>query len=270
MQAAPGSDEELVANFLRGREERRFRLLCALRDTILSVTAGSREPAVGTVKLGWWRQELGRLAAGEPRHPLTTALQPVLCPDSPYVSWLEEFVICAESMARREAPDSVDALRLHCFRREGVALTLAAAADGGAIDDDPRRRAARHAGIAWGLAKTAAALSGGRQLFLLPGDLAAEAGLDDIPAGRWPEQPGFRHAVERLAAAGLDELARARNEIASASAVTAIVAGVSEAQLRARSRSARRQAHPLQLLWRAWRAGRRHARTAVIRNQESP
>ena len=269
-RAAPGSDEELVANFLRGAGERRFRVLCSLRDTILATTVQGREPAVGTVKLDWWRQELGRLAAGEPRHPLTRALQPELDADSPYLPWLEELAICAESLGRREAPDSVDGLRLHCFRREGPILTLAAAPGGDAAEDNPRRTAARHAGIAWGLAKSTAALADGRQLFLLPQDLAADAGLQDVPAGRWPEHEAFRRAVERLAEAGLDELARARDEVASASPVTALVGAVSEAHLSARRRGAGRSAHPLQLLWRAWRAARRQARIATIPTQEPP
>lgn len=269
-RAAPGSDEELVANFLRGAGERRFRVLCSLRDTILATTVQGREPAVGSVKLDWWRQELGRLAGGEPRHPLTRALQPELDADSPYLPWLEELVICAESLGRREAPDSVDGLRLHCFRREGTVLTLAAAPDGDAADDNPRRTAARHAGIAWGLAKSTAALADGRQLFLLPQDLAADAGLQDVPAGRWPEHEAFRRAIERLAEAGLDELARARHEVASASAVTALVGAVSEAHLSARRRAAGRSAHPLQLLWRAWRGARRQARMATPPTEDQP
>ena len=264
-QLAPGSDEELVANFLRGDAERRFRLLCGLRDTILRAPGQSRDPAVGAVKLEWWRQELARLTAGEPRHPLTTGLQRLLPDDSPYLPWLEELLICAESMDRRETPDTVDGLRLHCFRRESAALTIAATTDG---DDDDQRTAAKHAGIAWGMAKSAADLAAGRRLFLLPGDLVVEAGLDSLPLGRWREQPAFRSAVRRVARAGLDELDRARREIAGASAVTALVGAVSETRLAACSRRAGRSAHPLQLLWRAWRAGRRQARTVDRRNQE--
>lgn len=279
MQVAPGSDEELVANFLRGDAERRFRLLCALRDAILAAPGRSREPSVSSVKLEWWRQELARLAAGEPRHPLTTGLQPLLPAGSPYLPWLEELLICAESLERREAPDSIDGLRLQCFRRESAALTLAAMVDvpkdASAEDEQAARTAAKHAGIAWGLAKTAATLAERRELFLLPRDLAAEAGLDDVPAGRWPEQPAFGHAIQRLARAGLDELDRARQEIAGAATVTALVGAISEAQLAARSRDASRRAHPLQLLWRAWRAVRRqarnvHTRNARTRNEEQP
>lgn len=272
MQVAPGSDEELVANFLRGDAERRFRLLCGLRDTILAAPGQSREPSVGAVKLEWWRQELARLATGAPRHPLTTGLQALLPADSHYLPWLEELLICAESMDRREAPDSIDGLRLHCFRRESAALTLAAIADmpadASTDDEDAARTAAKHAGIAWGLAKTAAALAEGRQLFLLPRDLAADAGLDDVPAGRWREQQAFREAIRRVARAGLDELDEARQQINSTGAVTALVGAVSEAHLAARSRGASRRAHPLQLLWRAWRAGRRQARNFQPRNPE--
>jgi phytoene synthase len=266
-----GSDEELVANFLRGDSERRFRLLCALRDTILAASAGSRDPAIGAVKLDWWRQEIARLAGGAPRHPLTGGLAELLPADSPFVPWLEELVICAESLGRGETPESVDQLRLYCFRREGAALTLAAAPSGEKTRDEPARAAARHAGIAWGVANTTAALAAGRQLFLLPRDVAADAGLDDVAPGRWPEQDGFRRAVERLAEAGLEELARAGPGTCDASAVTAVVAAVSEAHLTARRRDGTRgRAHPLQLLWRAWRAARRHARAHTTPDQEQP
>ena len=268
MQLPAGSDEELVANFLQGDPERRFRLLCALRDTILAATAQSRDPAIGAVKLDWWRQEIARLIAGEPRHPLTSGLAPLLSPDTPFLPWLEELVICAESLGRREAPESVDQLRMYCFRREGAVLTLAAAPQGDESHDGPRRTAARHAGIAWGLAKTTAALACGRQLFLLPRDVTADAGLDGVPPGRWGEQDAFRRALERLADAGLQELARAGPEIRSASAVTAVVAAVSETHLTARRRDgARGSAHPLQSLWRAWRAARRQARATPDQEQ---
>jgi len=271
MRLPAGSDEELIANFLRGESQRRFRLLCALRDTILTATAQSRDPAVGAVKLDWWRQEIARLVAGEPRHPLTRGLGELLAPASPFVPWLEELVICAESLGRGETPESVDQLRLYCFRREGAALTLAAAQRGGETQDEPSRKAARHAGIAWGMAKTTAALAHGRQLFLLPRDIAAEAGLDSVPPGRWPQQAAFRPALQRLAGSGLDELARAGPAIRNASAVTAVVAAVSEAHLTARHRDGTRgPAHPLQLLWRAWRAARRQAHAPTTRDQEQP
>ncbi|WP_405220728.1 squalene/phytoene synthase family protein [Lentisalinibacter sediminis] len=266
-----GSDEELIGNFLRGDSERRFRLLCALRDTILATTARSRDPAIGAVKLDWWRQELARLATGEPRHPLTRGLAEVLPAASPFVPWLEELVICAESLGRGETPETADQLRLYCFRREGAALTLAAAPRGDDPAEQSRCTAARHAGIAWGMAKTTAALARGQQLFLLPRDMAADAGLDEVPPGKWPEQDRFRRVLEGLADAGLEELARAGPVIRSASAVTSMVAAVSEAHLSARRRAGTRgPAHPLQLLWHAWRAARGQARAPTTRDQEQP
>lgn len=270
---APGSDEELVANFLDDEAERRFRLVCALRDTILSATAQSRDPAVGAVKLDWWRQEIARLTAGEARHPLTTALQESLPAESPFLPWLEELIVCAESLGRRETPESVDGLRLYCFRREGVALTITAAPDGDEAGGQPRRTAARHAGIAWALARTTAALANGRQLFLLPGEMVAAAGLDEIPAGRWSGQPDFWRAIGQLAETGLEELEQARQAIRGACPVTAVVGAVSRTHLiahrRGAARSVHRSAHPIQLLWHAWRAARRQARSQTQPNQES-
>lgn len=256
---APGSDEELIANFLRGAAARRFRHLCALRDTILSASRQSREPAVVSVRLEWWREELGRLAAGEARHPLTRGLQALLPDGSPLIPWLEETVIAAESLARLERPDSRDELRLLCFRTEGATLTLAAVSASGLHgDDEAARAAAKHAGVAWSLARTIASLAEGRNLHLLPRDLARRHGLGDLSRGDTRGSEGFDAAIRELALFGLEELDRLPADPPGAAA--AMVAAVSRAHLTARRRSATRRAHPLQLLWCAWRAARRHAR----------
>lgn len=45
-----------------------------LRGEIARIPTSCSAPAVALPKLAWWREELARLARGEPRHPLTQAL----------------------------------------------------------------------------------------------------------------------------------------------------------------------------------------------------
>lgn len=60
--------------FLRPDERTRFGALAALLFEWRKVIREVREPQVAAVRLGWWREELPRAAAGSPQHPLTQAL----------------------------------------------------------------------------------------------------------------------------------------------------------------------------------------------------
>lgn len=57
-----------------GRCRDRVAAALALEAELRDAAGGAVEHAVAHAKLGWWREETARLAAGEPRHPLTAAL----------------------------------------------------------------------------------------------------------------------------------------------------------------------------------------------------
>jgi phytoene synthase len=60
--------------FLRPDERVRSGGVAALQQEWLRAIREISEPQVAAVKLGWWREEMQRAAAGEARHPLTQAL----------------------------------------------------------------------------------------------------------------------------------------------------------------------------------------------------
>jgi len=49
--------------------------LAAYRAELLEIPHEVSEAGVGAVKLNWWQEELGRLREGQPRHPVTQALE---------------------------------------------------------------------------------------------------------------------------------------------------------------------------------------------------
>lgn len=72
----PGSDLYYAQRFVPSPLRLRLALLEALRGEIARVPASCSNPAIAVTKLAWWREELARLAAGQPRHALTRALLP--------------------------------------------------------------------------------------------------------------------------------------------------------------------------------------------------
>ncbi len=251
-----GSREELVANFLKEPDRGRYRALTALRNTVLAAGSGD-EPAVSAVKLGWWRDELERLLRDAPRHPLTIALAASLDADSELLAWLEEIVVAADAIGRREQPETLQDLRLLCFRRDAVALTVGALRS--VAEDDGRRARAKHVGIASAMAAIAGAVAAGRNRFLVPTEVVTEhvapGNGDSLRAGDRDDDS----AIRAIAAAGLEEIASAPAPDADADPATTILGAVTAVELRARRAHPARPAYPLQLLWHAWRAARRAA-----------
>ena len=62
--------------------QQRLHALFALYFEVLDVFLLGVDPGVTQIKLQWWREELQRLQAGEPRHPITRELARALQPDA--------------------------------------------------------------------------------------------------------------------------------------------------------------------------------------------
>ncbi|MCF8015888.1 MAG: squalene/phytoene synthase family protein, partial [Chromatiaceae bacterium] len=52
--------------------------LFALRAELQAIPDQVSDPGIARIKLDWWRSEIDRLFAGEPRHPLSERLAPVV------------------------------------------------------------------------------------------------------------------------------------------------------------------------------------------------
>lgn len=74
----PGSDLHYALLYAPRAPRRRLALVEALRGEIARVPANCSNPEIAATKLAWWREEVARLAAGDPRHALTRALRPEL------------------------------------------------------------------------------------------------------------------------------------------------------------------------------------------------
>lgn len=75
---APDSDFHYASFYLPAAARRPTRALQAWREVITTIPAACSDRGIAQLKLAWWRDELDRLATGGARHPLATALVPVV------------------------------------------------------------------------------------------------------------------------------------------------------------------------------------------------
>lgn len=78
-KAAPDGSNFYYACLYQSPDTRdKLYALYALYYELLEGLLAASDPGVSRIKLEWWREELARLERGEPRHPVTQALQPLL------------------------------------------------------------------------------------------------------------------------------------------------------------------------------------------------
>lgn len=75
---APGSSLYYSLRFIEPKQREAISLLFAFSHEIEKIVTNRRETEIAQRKLAWWQQELVNLAAGNPTHPLTQALAPIL------------------------------------------------------------------------------------------------------------------------------------------------------------------------------------------------
>jgi len=76
--AASGSSFYYSFLFLPPQQRRAITALYAYCREVDDVVDEMQDPAVAQAKLAWWADEIGRLYAGDPQHPVTRALAPHL------------------------------------------------------------------------------------------------------------------------------------------------------------------------------------------------
>jgi phytoene synthase len=100
-----------------------FYALCRELDDIVDECS---EAAVARIKLAWWRDEIGRLHAGSPTHPVTLALHASTAARSIPGEWLEEIVDGMEMDLDQQRYADFKSLLLYCHRAAGVVGQAAA------------------------------------------------------------------------------------------------------------------------------------------------
>jgi phytoene synthase len=115
-----------------------FRVLKpATRDAIIAFYALCRElddvvdecsdANVARLKLAWWRDEIGNLYQGMPRHPVTQALHESMTSRVISREWLEEIIDGMEMDLDQHRYPDYKTLLLYCHRAAGVVGQAAAA-----------------------------------------------------------------------------------------------------------------------------------------------
>lgn len=84
------------------------------------------DPGVAQTKLDWWRAEVGRLAGGEPQHPVSCALQPHLSQFNLPLEYLQELLDGVAMELDYDAYPRFAELTLYVHRRGSLPALLAA------------------------------------------------------------------------------------------------------------------------------------------------
>jgi phytoene synthase len=124
--ATSGSSFYYSFLFLPPPRRRAITALYAFCREVDDVVDECHDPQIAATKLAWWRQELGRLYAGQPEHPVTQALRPVLEQFNLPQEQLLEIIDGMEMDLQQTRYLDFKALSLYCYRVASVVGLLAA------------------------------------------------------------------------------------------------------------------------------------------------
>ena len=124
--ASSGSSFYYSFLFLPPNRRRAITALYAFCREVDDVVDECSDPQLAASKLTWWRQELDRLYAGQPQHPVTQALQAVLPEFSLPQEQLREIIDGMEMDLQQTRYLDFKALSLYCYRVASVVGLLAA------------------------------------------------------------------------------------------------------------------------------------------------
>ncbi|MCF7995301.1 MAG: squalene/phytoene synthase family protein [Chromatiaceae bacterium] len=215
--------------------------LFALRAELQAIPDQVSDPGIARIKLDWWRSEIDRLFAGEPRHPLSERLAPVVAqhplPQPAFIDLIDgvDRVLRAHRHPDQQAQRQSDEQDL------GALFELIARCEGADADDQDQLTTARRAG-GWcaqvrRIRDAGLLLRRGREV--LPADQLAAARLSHEQLAsadgrqRLPEL--LRPIGEQLHAAAPDQAGRERDpEQTQAGQATANQATASQPKRRQR------------------------------------
>ncbi|HET9735679.1 MAG TPA: presqualene diphosphate synthase HpnD [Burkholderiales bacterium] len=127
-QKAAGSGSSFYYSFLFLPQARRRAItaLYAFCREVDDVVDEAVDPQLAATRLAWWRQEVERLFAGNPQHPVTRALQPALAPYGIRAQLLHEIIDGMEMDLRQTRYLDFAALERYCYHVAGAVGLLAA------------------------------------------------------------------------------------------------------------------------------------------------
>ena len=125
---AARSGSSFYYSFLFLPPERRAAItaLYAFCREVDDVVDETEDVQIAATKLAWWRNELDRLYAGEPQHPVTKALLPAIRRYNLPREYLEEVIDGMEMDLTQTRYLDFKGLSLYCYRVAGVVGLMAA------------------------------------------------------------------------------------------------------------------------------------------------
>ena len=181
MTALADPERQLALSYAPFAARAPLALLWRLDERLGAIVAAAREPAIGAMRLLWWRDALIRLddpGATVPAEPLLTAIAELLIPaglSGTALSEIEE----GWSVLLDDPEPAADAIGQHGAWRGGRLFTLSAQLLGAADLQDMAS-----AGEGWALADLGHRLSTGNRR--MAARRAAAATLADITPAHWP------------------------------------------------------------------------------------
>ena len=124
--AASGSSFYYSFIFLPAHRRRAITALYAFCREVDDVVDECSDPRIAATKLAWWRQEVARIYAGAPEHPVGQALQKVLPEFTLPQEQLLEIIDGMEMDLTQTRYLDFKALSLYCYRVASVVGLLAA------------------------------------------------------------------------------------------------------------------------------------------------
>lgn len=112
--------------FLPAEKRAAITALYALCREVDDVADECHDPHLARTKLAWWRDELARLYAGTPNHPVTRALLPALETYALPREAFEEIIDGMEMDLDHDRYADFNSLKLYCHRVAGVVGELSA------------------------------------------------------------------------------------------------------------------------------------------------
>ncbi len=196
--AASGSSFYYSFMFLPPERRRAITALYAYCREVDDVVDECTDPGVARTKLIWWREEVARLYAGNPQHPVTRALADVI---KPFGLTENQLLTVIEGMAMdleyNRYPD-FDTLKLYCHRVAGIVGLMSARIFG---YTDPRTlEYAADLGLAFQLTNIIRDIGedARRNRVYLPLDELANAGIDASQIVHANAQNSGNEAFRRL------------------------------------------------------------------------
>ena len=125
-QQVARSGSSLYASLLFTGPDKRSAIIAvhAFNQAVQTVIDTCSETAIARTRLDWWRQELANCYAGNPRHPISEALQAPLQRYDLAQEYFSEMLDAADMDLEPVAYPTFRELGLYCYRSSGVTSLL--------------------------------------------------------------------------------------------------------------------------------------------------